>query len=168
MANEVNLSFFCPLVGQIVDEDNEFDEYEEVSGAFLAGYEDQIKEAIARDQSPERCGEMTQYFDEDESIKDKLLSIVWTAEEFEGKLYGRIDCKFTSALTEDEIDILKDWVCGQNSDGLGEGFEQRPIHTDEGDIYVSYWNSDYDYSVMTQDEFDEYIENMHGMQMGGM
>lgn len=35
-------------------------------------------------------------------------------------------------------------------------------------IYVSFWNSDYDYSVMTQDEFDEYIENMHGMQMGGM
>jgi len=38
-------------------------------------------------------------------------------------------------------------VCGQNSDGYGEGFEQRPIKTPDGEIYVSFWDSG-NYSMM--------------------
>lgn len=70
-------------------------------------------------------------------------------------------------MTESETDIMKDWISGQNSDGWGEGFEQRPIDTEDGDLYVSFWNGGDDYAVMTQDELDEYIEN-EGLQMGGM
>ena len=53
----------------------------------------------------------------------------------------RIDCRSAVAFTEEEIEALKDGISGQNSDGFGEGFEQRPIETDEGDMYVSFWNS---------------------------
>ncbi len=45
-------------------------------------------------------------------------------------------------LSGEETAELLDFVSGQNSDGYGEGFEQRPIKTLDGEIYVSFWNSD--------------------------
>ena len=68
-------------------------------------------------------------------------------------------------MTPAEEEILKDYIAGQNSDGWGEHFEQQPIDTEDGDLYVSFWNSGDDYSIMTQDELDEYIESQ-GMKMG--
>ena len=47
-------------------------------------------------------------------------------------------------------------------DGFGEGFEQRPIKTPSGEIYVSLWSSNKNWSIMTQDELEQ------GQQMGGM
>ena len=48
-----------------------------------------------------------------------------------------------------------------------EHFEQQPIDTEDGDLYVSFWNSGDNYSIMTHDELDAYIDNQ-GMTMGGM
>lgn len=44
------------------------------------------------------------------------------------------------SLSGEETAELLDFVTGQNSDGYGEGFEQRPIKTPDGKIYVSFWN----------------------------
>ena len=71
-------------------------------------------------------------------------------------------------LNSEETEKLRSAVCGQNSDGFGESFEQRPIKTEDGDLYVSFWNSGNDYFVYTKSEMDEYVENKHGMQLGGM
>ena len=71
------------------------------------------------------------------------------------------------ALTEDEKAILTDWILGQNSDGYGEHFEQQPIKTDEGDLYVSFWNSGDDYRIMDRDELDGFIDGQ-SFNMGGM
>ena len=50
---------------------------------------------------------------------------------------------------------------------LGEGFEQQPIDTMDGELFVSFWNSGDDYAMMTESEFDEYLQQ-NEMQMGGM
>ena len=71
-------------------------------------------------------------------VAAKLMSAVWTVEEMDGRLLGRIDCHLKEPLTTDEMVDLREEILGQCSDGLGEGFEQRPIDTDEGDLYVSY------------------------------
>ena len=60
--------------------------------------------------------------------------------------------------TDAETEILTDWLSGQNSDGYGEHFEQQPIDTADGDLYVSFWNTGDNYSLMTRDELDEYID----------
>lgn len=96
-------------------------------------------------------------------VAAKLMSAVWTVEEMDGRLLGRIDCHLKESLTPDEMVDLREEILGQCSDGLGEGFEQRPIETDEGDLYVSYWNSSDDYFLCTEDELDEHLELHQGM-----
>ena len=103
----------------------------------------------------------------DAGLKDKLASMVWGVAVYRGELFGKIECSLKEEMTPAEEEILKDYITGQNSDGWGEHFEQQPIDTEDGDLYVSFWNSGDDYSIMTHDELDEYIAN-EGMQMGGM
>ncbi|NBI18875.1 hypothetical protein D1841_15245 [Neglecta sp. X4] len=162
-AGPVKLTLYCPLVGQL--DDGECDEYIEVGSGFLAAYQDQIEQGIADEQAPE-MGDMAQYLDRNAGVAAKLMSAVWTVEDIDGRLLGRIDCHLKEPLTAEEMADLREEILGQCSDGLGEGFEQRPIETDEGDLYVSYWNSSDDYFLCTEDELDEHLEPHQGM--GGM
>ena len=162
-AGPVKLAFYCPLVGQL--DDGECDEYIDVGSGFLTAYQDQIEQGIANEQAPE-MGDMAQYMDRNAGVAAKLMSAVWTVEEMDDRLLGRIDCHLKEPLTAEEMSDLREEILGQCSDGLGEGFEQRPIETDEGDLYVSYWNSSDDYFLCTENELDEHMEPHQGM--GGM
>lgn len=111
---------------------------------------------------------MAQFFNDDDGIKKKLVSAVWTVDEYKGKLYGRIDCRFKEGLTEDETEIFKDWLLGQCSDGFGEHFEQQPIHTEDGNLFVSFWHPGDSYFLCAEDELDGFIEKAQEMQLGGI
>jgi len=71
-----------------------------------------IREAVEREQS---IGDMAQYFDEDAHVKEKLVSAVWTVDEVDKKLYGRVNVRLKEPLTEEETKILKEWITGQNN-----------------------------------------------------
>lgn len=156
-------SFYFPLKGML-DED-EYDDCYEIDNLFLQEYKSDIQEAVEREQS---IGDMARYFNKEGSVKNKLVSAVWSVDEADGKLYGCVNVRLKEPLTEEESKILKEWITGQNSDGLGEGFEQRAIEAEEGDLYVSFWNSGDGYFVYSQEEMDNYIHEQHQMQMGGM
>ena len=40
------------------------------------------------------------------------------------------------------------WISGQNSDGFGEGLEQREFEIDDGEGYLSFWNSGDNYFMV--------------------
>lgn len=162
-AGKYTESFYFPLKGML--DENEYEDYYEIDNMFLQEYKHDIREAVEREQS---IGDMAQYFNRSESVNEKLASAVWSVDEVGGKLYGRVNVRLKEPLTEAETEILKEWISGQNSDGLGEGFEQRAIETEEGDLYVSFWNSGDGYFVYNQEEMDEYIHQQHEIQMGGM
>lgn len=61
---------------------------------------------------------------------------------------------------------MEEWQ-GQESDGWGEGFEQREIKTEEGELCVSFWNSDNDFFIKTEQELKQGQTQDFGMQMGG-
>lgn len=156
-------SFYFPLKGML-DED-EYEDYYEIDNMFLLEYQDDIQGAVEWYQS---IDDMAQFFKRSDSAKEKLASIVWSVDEVDGKLYGRVNVRLKEPLTEGETEILKEWISGQNADGLGEGFEQRAVEIEEGDLYVSFWHSGDDYFVYSQEEMDAYIHEQREMRMGGM
>ena len=157
-------TFYCPLSGQL--NDGEYDDMTEVDGRFLRDYISEIEDALEREHSPDF--EIGNYITDHPTADAKIKMARWSVEEIGGVLYGRIDCRSAEAFTPEEIEAIKDGISGQNSDGFGEGFEQREIHTDDGDLYVSFWQSGNDYFIHTQSEMDEYINQGQGLKMGGM
>ncbi len=157
------MSFFCPLEGNMRDDEDGY--YYETDNYTLLANSDSIEEYLKREQSPEVS--MAEYVGEHAELGDKLIFAEWGVEEISGTLYGRIDCYLTEPLSIEETERLRDAITGQNSDGLGEGFEQRDIPTDEGDLNVSFWNCKGNYFLYTQDEMDEYLSQQNGMKFGG-
>lgn len=162
-AGLVKAVFFCPLVGNIDESDGDMFT---VGDSYLADSADEIAKAL-EEYSADYKNNMAVYYSRNGSIKKKLLSAAWSVELHGDRLFGRIDCSLKEALTAEETEALRDWLTGQCSDGLGEGFEQQPIDTMDGELFVSFWNSGDDYAMMTEDEFDEYLQNTE-TQTGGM
>lgn len=159
----VKAVFYCPLVGEVTDDEGVCFP---VDGCFLRSYQRAVEEALTADTASDEM-DMAEYFNEDDGVKAKLVSAKWGVEAYRGRLFGKIECSLKEELTDAETEILTDWISGQNSDGYGEHFEQQPIDAGDGDLYVSFWNSGDNYSIMTRDELDAYIDNQ-GMTMGGM
>ena len=162
-AGPVKAVFFCPLIGNIDEGDGDMFT---VGDSYLADSEDEISDALNRYTANDE-NDMAAYYNEDDAVSEKLTSAVWSVEMHGDRLFGRIDCSLKEALTAEETEALRDWIIGQCSDGLCEGFEQQPIDTMDGELFVSFWNSSDDYAMMTESEFDEYLQQ-NEMQMGGM
>ncbi len=149
--------YYFPLACSMADENGE--QYE-ADPAMLLSCTDKIQESLEWDQARD-IDTMAMYFwcidhKTNKAIKDKLLTIRWGVEEIRGQLYGCVEVTSTAPLNAVERMAMREWISGQNSDGLGEGFEQRPIETDSGDIYVHFWNAGEEYFIATEDELDAY------------
>ena len=162
-AGPVKAVFFCPLVGNIDEGDGDMFT---VGDSYLADSADEIADALNRYTANDENDTAT-YYNKDDGVSEKLTSAVWSVELHGDKLFGRIDCSLKEALTAEETEALRDWLIGQCSDGLCEGFEQQPIDTMDGELFVSFWNSGDDYAMMTEDEFEDHLQNTE-MTMGGM
>ena len=111
--------------------------------------------------------DMTVYLKNDNdipiSVREALVHIEW---ELIGDDYGKIHLTTTRKLDEKELEYISDYVKVQNSDGLGEGFEQQDFadHYDEDAYYIDYewWEERY------QDACNEYSRRMkEGCRKGG-
>jgi len=161
------VKFYSPLSLKVFNEDDFDDEdidytdgeqgMTDMSSSDAVYYKDEILAAIERENTFfETDRGLMEYFDcwhDNSPIIDKVYSAYPTVEEHNGELYGVMVMKVRGELTDDEIVTLKDDWSGQYSDGWGEGFEQREIKIDRGDLYVSFWESGDDYQIQTSDEF---------------
>jgi hypothetical protein len=132
-AAETRLTFYCPLTASI----NDGEEYSSAAKYIILDNRDEIEDMLGIEQLPD-LGDMAEYVGNHSGIGKKLLYAVWGLEEIHGELYGKIDCYLNEELSAEETEKLRDAVCGQNSDGFGESFEQCAIKTDYGDLYVSF------------------------------
>lgn len=155
------LKLYCPLTGELFEQETEADWYEDVSeealhldGSDLSAFSDLIRQALDREMDfPEATPRgLMEYYHEEDGVDKKVRSMTVKAEEINGVLYGVGVCQVDGQLTQDEMIALKDYFSGQMSDGFGEGFEQRPLQTSFGELYVHLWQSDDRYFVRTQQE----------------
>jgi hypothetical protein len=107
-----------------------------------APYADEINQAIAGSLAMETPGGLMDYWRGSDSVKQKVVSLKPYVEFINGELMGVCDMVCKAGLMPHELAEIKGYLRGQYSDGWGEGFEQRLIKTPDGELYISFWNSD--------------------------
>lgn len=147
-------TFYFPLVGTLESEDSEDDS--RVSNRYLKCFRSEIELLIDKEHGG-FLGDMKDFFYDDDNAQKKMASVRWGVEEIDGVLYGKVDFRLYEPFTPEEKEKVRDWIEGQNSDGFGEGLEQRKIETEDGDLYISLWYSGEDYFVYDKDELSERI-----------
>ena len=138
------------------------EEQETLYRSELADYEEQIQKAILKERHVEEEPRgLMHYFDGNRQVAAKVISAFPRVQNIRGELFGVLECSICQPLTQNEIYELKNFWDGQMSDGWGEGFEQRPIYTREGELYVSFCADKRYWGIMTEEELDR-VWN-HGM-----
>ena len=149
------LKLYMPLTADFYgrDEWGDVDETsEEWDGRTLLDYENQILGALVRNRMPEEKERgLMHWYDKQNSVDAKVRSAEFTVEARNGRLWGVVECRVIGDLTPEELDILKEYIGGQASDGWGEGVEQRDIQVDGGELYVHLWQWD-NWSIQTEQE----------------
>lgn len=160
--NGIPCEMFCLYNSLIGMMDQNGEEQETLYRSELADYEEQIQKAILKERHVEEEPRgLMHYFDGNRQMVAKVISAFPRVQNIRGELFGVLECSICQPLTQNEIYELKNYWDGQMSDGWGEGFEQRPIYTQEGELYVSFWTQERHWGVMTEEELDR-IWN-HGM-----
>ena len=98
--------------------------------------------------------DMTTYLIEDgriaREVRDVVVSIRWILTDEQS---GAIVLTTKTELSAEQLLTISDWVSGQNSDGLGEGFEQQDFANYDLGLYDEYgrYNSD----LELEEEYEE-------------
>lgn len=167
MEDTLTLKLYSPLTAELetkVDYDGYYDEpdLEEIRAGDLVYYQDAILEGIQQEMLPEEAERgLMHYFYGLESVNLKVVSLKPTVEAVRGKLYGVAECVVKEPLTREELSALKSYCAGQYSDGWGEGFEQRPRATCDGDLYVHFWQSE-GFFLKTKRELEHTLQKNRG------
>jgi len=163
---EKDIRLFCPLEvktdpGSTLGEQygdclNELEyAYATIPNSIAGGYSDAINAALEKEMRPEeRVQGLAKYMDNFD-LREKVSHIWPSVEVWNGELRGVIDIRIKQDLSPGEFTELTDYCIGQMSDGLGESVEQHPIHTQAGDLYVSFWQSGDGYFMKPEQEFKE-------------
>jgi hypothetical protein len=171
MKNELQtMRLFSPLFPHIYRK-NEWGDYEndpeDLDASDILEYEDAILDRIEKEKLPDE-GErgLAVYLDDD--LRRKVYSINPTVEEWNGELWGVTEVKTQGTLSSSELAALTDWLSSQFSDGWGEGLEQREIKVDDGELYLSFWDSSDRFFIKPEDELKGSQSFGFGMTMGGI
>lgn len=149
------LKFYMPLTAQLYgcDDWGDLEEYGcDLNGRDLRDYQSHIHETLLENQLPEEKSRgLMHWYDKQDGVNTKVQSVVFDVESRDGQLWGVAECKVTGELLPEEKEALAEYITGQASDGWGESFEQHAIKLDEGELYVSLWNSE-NWSIQTEEE----------------
>ena len=151
------LTLYTPVTGELYENNYDWEGCDaplELYGEDLSAFAGSIQEALEREALPGEAERgLMAYYHETDGVNRKVASLAVTVEVHRGKLWGAAHCQLNEPLTHQELARLKEYVTGQYSDGFGEGFEQRPIQTSEGELYVHLWQ-DRGFSVRTRQEWE--------------
>lgn len=158
------IRLYSPLTVRMEDDDHS--DLVVVPTYYAEMYTSDVEDALERDMDFDTPRVLMAYYHEQDSVSEKVFSFKPWVEYINGELHGVAVLECKAPLTPEEIAVIKDYVIGQWSDGFGEGFEQRPIRTPDGDLYISFWDADHFY-MKTGDEMQREWENRRQNSRGG-
>ena len=152
------LKLYSPLTADLYVKPE--DEYEDAGDSFvtldgwdLREYQDTVLQAIEDETLPEEQDRgLMEYFSGSPEVDGKVVSLHLSAEVIDHQLYGVDVCRIKGELTPAQLDELKESCIGQDADGWGEGVEQRPRQTSEGELYIHFWQGDRRFFLRTAQE----------------
>ena len=150
------LKLYMPLTADLF-EYNEYGDLEEdsipLTDREIRSHEGLIMKALIDNRGPEEAERgIMNWYHEDDGVDEKVISVIFTLEERNGKVWGVAECQVLGKLTPEELETLKDFISGQASDGWGEGFEQKDIEIEDGVMNVHLWSGEDDWSIQTEEE----------------
>ena len=149
------MKFYCPLEITRIEDDRGVEDYGIIPSDEAIDYKNSINGFISSFTMPEEKERgLMHWYNGNSSVDQKVRSAFMSVEERDGELAGVITAQIYGQLTHDELEEFREYCSGQLSDGTGESLEQRPIKTPNGEIYVSFWNSDDDWSLQTEKEME--------------
>ena len=161
------LKLYMPMTVDCYDR-NRWGDYEnepeDLSASEILEYEDAILDRIEKEKLPDE-GErgLAIYLDID--LREKVHSIHPSVEEWNDELWGVTEVQTRGELTPNEYAELTEWLTGQFADGWGEGFEQREIKVDEGELCVSFWDASDRFFIKPENEMES---QSFSFGMGGL
>ena len=139
-----------------------------MSGRDICDYQEDILSLIEREHLDTEGDRGLAVYLDHVLLRRKVYSMNPTVEIWQGELWGVLEVRTHGKLSAGEMqELISEWS-GQCSDGWGEGFEQRPINTGDGELYVSFWNAGSDFSIRPEQELKGEQAQGFGMQMGGL
>lgn len=116
--------------------------------------------------------EQNEYQDMSENIgkyvNNKLKDISWMLESIDGRVYGRINCRFIEPLTTEEEKKLMTVIKEENQNGIGNSFNDINIDTDKGWLNVLFCNENDEYIIYTEEELNEILFDNKEMALSEM
>ena len=125
------LKLFMPLTADLYTR-NEYGEMEDdctqLDGSSLRAYEGEILRALINNRMPEESESgIMHWYGEDDSVNQKVKSVVFTVEDRNGQLWGVAECRVVGTLTPEELTAAKEAVLSSlrathDSPGAIEGY----------------------------------------------
>ena len=152
VSQTTELKLYSPLSAELAEP--EYDHRDTLDGSDLTAFQDVILRGIEDEQMPEeeKRGLMV-YFDGSDTVNEKVFSLFPSVENVDGVLCGVAVCQIRGKLSPSELAELKEYCAAQYNDAWGEGFRERPRHTEYGELYVSFWQ-DSSATLLTKEELD--------------
>lgn len=153
---EKKIYFLSPLEAEMYERTNESDNPDDVwSGYDLLEYQEEIRKAI-EERNQWTGSNLMEYYDKNDSVKEKVKSLELTVVEHSGELKGCAVATVSLGLDSRELEQIKEYLTGQYADGWGEGFEQTPIQSGDIQMYVHFWNwKNFQFEILQETELPE-------------
>lgn len=136
--NTIEMKFRCPMEFVVAPEDVEEDCYE-VSAKHFADHADEINRLICEsfEYDGTEDGGLAAYLIDDD-LAEKIISIIPSVENIDGKLCGAITVTLREPLTDIETGKLRKELIEQLDNGWGYDFNEDTMNIGGEDVYISF------------------------------
>ena len=138
------LKIYSPMTAELYEYDEtasaQSEDPVEVNGSAILEFQDEIKQAMDDQKSPEEAERgVMHWYQKDDIINRKVHSITLHPEYRDDRAWCVAECRIIGDLTGGELNDLKGYVSSCLSDGIGESIESNLIDVGRDTLCIHVW-----------------------------